>query len=173
MTPWVRRLLAAALLVGGCVGIGMLVANAATLLGHGGIVVVLTVGWVALFGAAAVAGVMLWRDAPGAHGFALGLYALQVPVLVSSPLYWTWFTGIQVAVQLAGAGSDFNLTLNLHFGASGQFFLGSRVAVAAFGVNLFALAAVVVLLRARRRPSGGPDGERRASVAQVRDRVRP
>lgn len=153
-----RRLLAAALLVGGCVGIGMLVANAATLLGQGGIVVVFTVGWLALFGAAAVAGVMLWRDAPGAHGLALGLYALQVPVLVASPLYWTWFTGIQVAVQLAGAGSDFNLILNVHFGASGQFFLGSSsVVVAAFGVNLFALAAVVVLLRAWWRQRGGPD----------------
>lgn len=161
MKPWVRRLLAAALLVGGCVGIGIMLANSATLLGQGGIVVVLAVGWVALFGAAVVAGIMLWRDAPGAHGFALGLYVLQVPVLVSSPLYWTWFTGIQVAVQLAGAGRDLNLTLNFNFGASGQFFLGSSVPVASFGVNLFALASVVVLLRALRRPRGGSAGERR------------
>lgn len=173
MKPWARRLLAAALLVGGCFGIGMLLANSATLLGQGGIVVVLAVGWVALFGAAAVAGIMLWRDAPGALGFALGLYVLQVPVLVSSPLYWTWFTGINLAVRLSGAGRDVNLGIDAHFGASGQFFLGNSVPVASFGVNLFALAAVVVLLRAWRRPRGGSAGERRPCDAQVRDRVQP
>ncbi len=162
MKPWVRRLLAAALLVGGCVGIAILAANTPTLFGQGGIVVVLTVGWLVLFAAAAVAGVMLWREAPGGLGLALGLYLLQVPVLATSPLHWTWFTGIQVAVQLAGAGRDSNLVMNLHFGANGQFFLGSNVAVASFGLNLFALAAVVLLLRAWRRPRGGSDGEGRA-----------
>lgn len=162
MKLWLRRLLAAALLVGGCFGIGIMLANRTALLGQGGTVVALAVGWLVLFGAAVAAGVMLWRDAPGGRGFALALYALQIPVLVTSPLEWTWFTGINLAVQLAGAGRAFDLGINVHLGANGQFFLGGSVPVPAYGINLFALAALLLLLRGRRRSRDTSAGERRA-----------
>lgn len=161
MTTGIRRGLALALVVGGLVGVAMLLGvvfgDRPTLAGTP-VLWLWVVGWVALFAWAAFAGVRLWQGAAYGLRWAPLLFACQVPVVALPWVKYQWFTGANIAVVIDVASPSTPLRMAFEVGANGQFFLRLGSGDIAIGANLFALAAVLLLLRAGRRRGARPAG---------------
>ncbi|MEO1573636.1 MAG: hypothetical protein AAFU65_01600 [Pseudomonadota bacterium] len=101
---------------------------------------------------AAWVGLELFRDTAIGWRLSPWCYALQVPVLITPPLVYLWFTGATVAVH-AGRDPTGDLIMNAApgIGANLQVAVGGGGAAFSVGANLFALVAFVVLMRQRGR----------------------
>jgi hypothetical protein len=141
------RALAALLIAGGVVGIGIALlvgfqlarANVA----YAGLMLLL----LALFAWSALTGIRLWRGDPRGFKWAVILFAAQIPVVTLPGFTYEYFTGI--AIKLVGG--DVESALSFGIGATANVFVGTEAAGVAVGVNLAAIAALALLLWRRPR----------------------
>lgn len=85
------------------------------------------------------------------------IFGSQVPLLALPGLTYQWFTGAFFGpVFLLGEGNS-QLTFSVTVGANGQFFVDGRGTAIVFGLNLFAVLAVILLVRANKasKSAGG------------------
>ena len=142
------RFFALLLIIGGVLGMGLSIYMAYTYLQQHWIYLLLVLGLFVVFGWSALTGVRLWRDQPRGWKWAKILYAAQIPVLTVPGLDYEYYTGI--AIKLLGGEADNVFEFGL--GASATLYLDTGVTGLVYGVNLFAVIALIYLLsRARAR----------------------
>lgn len=144
-SPWqsVQRLVAALELVGGVWGLvraaGMLIRT-----GYSNVGIVIAAIMAVIFGVFLVAGARLWLGRSGGVALSILVQALQLPHIVTSAFGYLFGAPVSFAVGLAGSGHPmFSGLWHPGFGLS----INSEVEVAWLGVNLVALAALVLLIR--------------------------
>lgn len=136
------------LVAGGSVGVAMVMILGLKLLPQGWLLLVPLAGLAALFAWAAFTGIRLWQGTPYGRRWAPILFASQIPMFSLQGIRYQWFTGVELSptVQLGTGSVPLGLSVNL--GANGQFFFGDEAAELFIGLNLFAVVALVLLLRA-------------------------
>lgn len=141
------KALAALLIVGGVVGIGIALLVGFQLaqanIAYAGLMLLL----LALFAWSALTGIRLWRGDPRGFKWAVILFAAQIPVLTLPGFTYEYYTGI--AIKLIGG--DVENALSFGIGATANVFVGTEAAGVAAGVNLVAIAALALLLWRRPR----------------------
>lgn len=158
----ITRFFAAVLAIGGIVGF----ANNAWMLYSGfgvvyfrpdgnGISEFLLICVAGLFVWAGVAGALAWQGTPYGRRWVLIFFASQIPFFNLPALKFWWSTGAAIGPFIT-LGADFRPTANLlfywHLGAELFVRLFGRVTEQYFiGLNLFAVLAVILLVRAGRR----------------------
>jgi hypothetical protein len=143
----VAKLLAALLVVGGVTGIGL-----ALWMGYQFIqiqigFIVLAAAFMALFVWSGIAGIRLWRGEAKGWKWAAISFALQIPVLTVPGLRYEFYTGLSLKLVGGNVKSPFGFNL----GAGLEFYLNTEITGLVYGANLFAIAALIYLLR--RRPN--------------------
>lgn len=142
------RFFALLLIIGGVLGIGLGIYMGYTFVQQHWIYLLLALAFVVLFAWSALTGVRLWRDQPRGWKWAKILYAAQIPVLTVPGFDYEYYTGI--AVKLMGGEAEHFFKLGL--GASATLYLDTGVTGLVYGVNVFALMALIFLLtRSRAR----------------------
>jgi hypothetical protein len=101
----------------------------------------------ALFAWSAIVGVRLWRRESRGWRWAAILFAMQVPILTVPELRYEYYTGI--AIEFMGGHAANRLSLEL--GSAASVLLGGRISDPIYGINLFALVAVIYLLTQKMR----------------------
>jgi hypothetical protein len=142
---WGLRILACLLMLGGVLGIGLAFILAYQFLQVHWIYLFLVAGFMALFGWSALTGFRLWRGERRGWKWATILFALQVPVLTVPGLAYEYYTGLAIKLMGGKVGASFSLGL----GANAKFYLDTRITDMVYGVNLFALGAVIYLVMKR------------------------
>ena len=99
------------------------------------------------------AGVLLWRGRPLGLWLSLAVQALQLPHIISGPFGFFFASPASVAVGLSG---DFAPQISALWHPGMGFAIDSEVELTWIGVNLLALAAILILVRLRRRPAAAP-----------------
>ncbi|MGP1667656.1 MAG: hypothetical protein ACTS5I_17505 [Rhodanobacter sp.] len=142
------RFFGAMLVGGGVVGVAMVMILSLKLFPQGLLLLVPLAGLTALFAWAAFTGIRLWQGTPYGRRWAPVLFASQIPVFSLQGIRYQWFTGAELSstVQLGTDGLPLGLSANM--GANGQFFFGNEAVELFIGLNLFAVVALVLLLRA-------------------------
>ncbi len=143
------RVLSVLLSVGGVVGIGIALFMAYRLVAQHWLYGVLSLLFAALFVYATYVGIQLWRFRTGSWKRALILFLAQIPVFTLPGITYEWYTGI--SFKLMGGKVDKSTVLEL--GSSFNFYLDTRITDIAYGVNVVAILAVVVLCLVRSNPS--------------------
>ncbi|MDC8015156.1 hypothetical protein [Tahibacter soli] len=106
-----------------------------------------------LFVAALVAGIGLWRSVPHRQALvASGLFWLaQVPHLATTSFVYRLWTGPACEIFVKGSGESLNRGIFYAFGFSFDFDFAVRPERPfVFGINLFAIAVLLLLWRASR-----------------------
>jgi len=144
MPDGLQKAIAALEVLGGALGILTVV----WLLVQGPNLGLLVVGiaFLALFIASVVAGLWLWRGDPRGLPLSTVVQAVQVPVVSSSLVYYA-YSLVGLLVTVSGALS---FEGELHLWSSGSLVVGAPVTEWRIGVNVVALAALAVLVHARR-----------------------
>lgn len=152
----VDRFLAAVLMVGGVLGAGIFLfvsARVVSRLARAGAALqpaqwaslLIVAALLALFVWSVIVGVRFWRRQGRAWKWAAILFAMQVPILTIPGVHYEYYTGI--AVQLLGGHAA--KLFNLELGSQASVLFGGAMVDVVYGVNLFAVAAVVFLLMRR------------------------
>lgn len=136
------RFLALLLIAGGILGIGLGLYMGYTFVQQHWVYLLLVVGFVVLFSWTTLTGLRLWRNEERGWRWAKILYAAQIPVLTVPGFSYEYYTGI--AIKLMGGQAD-NF-LNLGLGASANLYLDTRITGLIYGVNVFAVLALVYLV---------------------------
>jgi hypothetical protein len=142
---WGLRILACLLMVGGALGIGITFFLAYQFLRTHWISLVFIAPLMALFAWSALTGFRLWRGERRGWKWATILFAMQIPVLTVPGLAYEYYTGL--AIKLIGGKVDTSFALGL--GANARFYLDTRITDLVYGVNLFAVGAVIYLVMNR------------------------
>src|SRR5262245_38644726 len=117
------------------------------------IFVLLAVLFLGVFAWSALTGFRLWRGDARGKKWAKILYAAQIPILTVPGFNYEYYTGLSLAILGGQAEKNFSFGL----GASLSLYLDTRITGLYYGVNLFAVAALVYLLyRLRTSPSPAP-----------------
>lgn len=135
------KFLAALLVIGGVFGAGLILLFLLT----GKAASVGFLPMLALFAFGALAGVRLWQGRERGWKWGLILYAMQIPIFVSSGLAYEFYLGPAVNFMWGSVDDHFAF----EFGANIHFYLGAHVSRAFMGLNLFALGAFFYLLLMR------------------------
>lgn len=153
----VARIFALILLLGGVVGLLFLLLALPGIASQGIGSAVFSLVFALPYALAAWVGLELFRNTDRGWRLAPLCYALQIPVVITPPLVYLWFTGVTIAVH-AGRDPTGDLIMNAApgIGANLQVAIGGGGSAFSVGVNLFALIAVIVLVRQRRRRAPGP-----------------
>lgn len=100
-------------------------------------------------------GLQRWKNTPAGRKWAPVLYASQIPVIITTPLTFQWFTGAQIAPLIrvhADGGGVMSFILNA--GANFELYINSNHpnpdGGIGFGLNVFAIAAMLHLVHANR-----------------------
>ena len=153
------RFLALLLVVGGLVGIGTSVFMGYGFLPQHWVYGVIVAAFLVLFVWSLIVGVRLWRGDPRGIKWSKILFSCQVPILTVPGFSYEYFTG--VSIKIVGGEVDSNVALNL--GAGAEFFLDTRITSLVFGINIFAVLALVYLFF-KLRPDGRIGLSRAAQV---------
>jgi len=157
---WTTRIFALVLAIGGIIGIAMVVEESWIGSGSSALARILAG---ALFAFALFTGFRLWKGTPFGRKWAAIVFASQIPVLSLTDLNYDWFTGTQLIISIS-KGADAIRYLNFSLSGIGggfEFRIGEDLTEYIIGVNLFALVASILLLRAYR-------AFRRSKVAENR-----
>ncbi|QEM81155.1 hypothetical protein [Halomonas binhaiensis] len=142
------RFFAAMLVIGGIIGIAIAAILGVQLIRQSWLLAFPMGGLAALFAWAVFTGLRLWQGTPYGRKWAAILFASQIPELTLPGLKYQWYTGAHLSPTLqfgnGSAGADFSANI----GASGEFFIGAGVPELVIGINLFAVLAVILLMRA-------------------------
>jgi hypothetical protein len=147
----IRRFFAAMLMLGGLAGVALFVYMFVKFYAQGAATLLILSLLFALFVWAIYVGWRLWQGTPFGRRWGVVAFATQIPVIAVPGFQCQWFTGGQIAPIFSMQNGSINFNLSLNAGANGTFYLGSGDVAIALGVNLFALAAVILLIRANRR----------------------
>ncbi len=140
------RVLAAILVVGGVAGIFVSIYLGYQLfLRHWGLVVVGIV-FCMVFAWTILTGIRLWHNERRGEMWAKVLYVAQVPIITVPGFVYEYYTGFSIAI-LGGHVED---NLRLRLGANLSVYVDSRIDDVVYGLNLFALAAVIYLMRRKK-----------------------
>lgn len=166
MRTWIVRLLAVPLLLGGMFGIGIttimlfgifindpatgILANAP-----------FAVAFMALFAWSMHVSMLMFTGKPIAWLRAIVLYASQVPIVLNGRFHYEWYTGLQASALIKLMGGAASLRLGIRMGDNSYLeLLRAHGQPHFYGINLFALAATILLLRYRQgkpRKAAEPD----------------
>jgi len=108
---------------------------------------------IVLFVFALVTAVRLWQGTAFGRKWAPILFASQIPVLSLPGLRYEWYTGAPFKFIIApgpGLFAKFYFTFPNRVGAGFAFNIGAGITQYIIGVNLVAVLALVLLLRAYR-----------------------
>lgn len=144
------RFFAVCLMVGGVIGVVISVLMILQLLQQNILLIAFFLFFVFLFAWVAFVGFRLWQGTVYGYKWAPIVFASQIPVISSTGFQYAWFTGIKfdLVMQFAPV-SKFNFLANL--GANIElYFGGSNTDISAFGINVFALIAFLMLLGLKR-----------------------
>jgi hypothetical protein len=147
----VRRFFAAMLMLGGVAGVAIFVYMFVQFYAQGAATLLVLTLLFALFVWAIYVGWRLWQGTPYGRRWGVIAFATQIPVIAVPGFQCQWFTGGQIAPTFVMQGGSINMNLALNVGANGTFYLGSGDVAFALGANLFAVAAVIFLVRWKRR----------------------
>jgi hypothetical protein len=141
------RFFAAMLIGGGAIGMAIVAIIGFQLVQQSWLLIVPMAGLAAVFAWAAFTGVRLWQGTPYGRKWAPILFASQIPVLAIPGLKYQWFTGANFgpAIQFGSGSTEAGFSANI--GANGDFLFGPGVTECVFGINLFAIIALVLLVR--------------------------
>lgn len=145
MSDAVSRFFAGVLVVGGLFGIGIMFTLGASLLEQGWLNVLLLCLFVLLFGWAVWVGIALWQGSVYGRKWSCVVYALQIPMITLPGLVLQWYTGAYLGPVWRFA-TETTFIFSMEVGATAQFFIGSRVSEPELGINLFAVAALIMLM---------------------------
>jgi hypothetical protein len=107
-----------------------------------------------LFAACALgiwAGVLLWRNRPLGYKLSIATQALQVPLVMSSPLSYALMFGVGAWVYLSRAGTSWGVETKFRVGELYQFGVGRTAESVEFGVNVVACYIMYRLWRTLRK----------------------
>lgn len=99
---------------------------------------------------AILVGIRLWQGTAFGVRWATILFVSQIPVIALPNFRYEWFTGGYLGTTLRFSGNTTGLDFGAELGANFQFFLAGITNEVVIGVNLFALVALILLLRANR-----------------------
>jgi hypothetical protein len=156
------RVLAVVMIIGAVLGIGLSLLMAYRFVPVHWVYGVLVAAFLLLFAWSGVTGLRLWGGDARGWKWAVILFAMQIPVLTIPGLSYEYFTGI--ALKLMGGNTTQTFTFSL--GANASFYLDTAITDLVYGVNLFAVGAVIYLLWARRAR-----GRQQASLPNETDAV--
>lgn len=141
--PMGAKILAVLLMGGGLFGAGLcLFALPSFLLMSRFFLGLFFILFAAIFLWSAFVGFRLWRNESGAWKWATLLFATQIPILSNSALAYEFFTGLSIKI-LYGSGMA---RFGFNAGAGFEVNIGSAVESVTFGVNVFAICAVLYLI---------------------------
>jgi hypothetical protein len=95
-------------------------------------------------------GIRLWQGTALGVRWATILFVSQIPVIALPNFRYEWFTGGYLGTSLRFADHATGMVFGVDLGANFQFFLGGNSSEIVVGANLFALVALILLLRANR-----------------------
>ncbi len=144
------RILAVFLVLGGIIGVGLALLMAYPFVQAHWVYLLLIAAFAAVFVWSALTGVRLWQGQARGWKWATILFAAQVPVFSVPGLSYEYYTGF--AIKLMGGAVESSFSLGL--GSSANFYLDTRITEVFYGINLFAVAAVIYLLLRRSRTAG-------------------
>lgn len=109
-------------------------------------------------------GLLLWQGEARGWRRAIVLYAAQIPMLATAAIRYEWYTGVELGTYVQSASDKARLMFDLNAGANGYFGINFYHGVPHFGINLFALLAVILLVKKRRQltqaeDTTGPEAE--------------
>lgn len=135
------------LIGGGIAGVAIAAIVSIKLTQQNGLFIIPMAALAALFAWAIFVGIRLWQGMPYGRKWAPILFASQIPVLSLPGFKYQWFTGAELGAALQFDGGSARLGFSANLGATGQFFVGTNVTEFVIGINLFAVAALVLLVR--------------------------
>jgi hypothetical protein len=109
--------------------------------------------FVVIFGLSTWTGIDLWRGKERAYKWAKILFAAQIPQ-VSLPGFAYHFYSALVLFLAYSRQTDSKLGLNFELGSSIALWFSPQTEDLAFGVNLVALTALILLIKAK--PASDP-----------------
>jgi hypothetical protein len=136
------RILALILAAGGLLGILMSVYAGYTLAQQNMALVLIALAFLCAFAWTMLTGIRLWRGDPRGKTWAKILYGAQIPILTVPGFTYEYYTGLLVGV----VGGRVESNLKLQFGASLSLYLDTSIDDLVYGINLFAIAALVYLV---------------------------
>lgn len=156
MRTWIVRMLAIPLLLGGMLGIGMTTIMVFGIFIKDSGIGMLTstafaVAFMALFAWSMHVSMLMFTGKPNAWRRAMVLYASQIPIVLNGRFHYEWYTGLQADALIKLIGHTANLRLGIRMGANSYLeLLRAHGPPYLYGINLFALAATILLLRKQR-----------------------
>jgi MFS family permease len=155
------RFFAAILITGGILGIfSAALLGAYFLNAQGWPILLLVAGGIALFAWAIFTGFRLWQGTPYGRRWGIILFASQIPIIALYPTpQYQWFTGIQFSPILQLGDSFIKGGIEIGAGtylfAIAQFcanitYPNTGGTASIIGVNIFAIIAVLLLIRANK-----------------------
>jgi hypothetical protein len=150
------RFFAVMLIAGGIIGVATTAALGLQPVGQSFTRAVPMLALMALFGWATYTGVSLWQGTAYGAKWAPIIFASQIPILIVPGATYQWFTGANFGPLLRLAGGSTRIAFSLNLGASGRFFVGTSALEIAIGINLFALVALLLLVRSNKVTNNAP-----------------
>lgn len=136
------QVLAGLLIAGGLLGVGLGIYMGFRFAREHWLYLVLIVAFAGVFVWTALTGVRLWRGDARGWKWAKILYAAQIPIITVPGFSYEYYVGAAIKVL----GGRVNDHLAFALGATGNFYLDTRITGLVYGVNLVALAAFIYLL---------------------------
>lgn len=146
------KFLALLLTLGGVLGMGLSVYLGYTFVQRHWVYVVLAVAFLSLFVWTTLTGIRLWRNDSRGWKWGKILFAAQIPVLTVPGFSYEYYSGI--AIKVLGGRVDSNYSMEL--GANANLYLDTRITDLVYGINLFAIGALIYLM-AKSKPDIAPD----------------
>jgi len=150
------RFFAAMLVIGGVLGIAIVAIIGGQLIKQHWLLAFPMGGLAALFAWAAFTGSRLWQGTPYGRKWATILFASQIPVLALPGIKYQWFTGAHFGPLLQFGNGSTRAEFGVNVGANGEFFIGTGVTEFAIGINLFAVFALLLLVRSNNSSKATP-----------------
>lgn len=141
-----EKVLAVVLVVGGAAGVGLAIWMGVQFISAHWVNSLFVAAFLVLFLGSGIAGVLLWRGRANGRKWSTILFAMQIPVLTVRGMSYEIYTGLSIKAFGGDPGPSFAFNL----GANANFSLDPNIASTIYGVNIFALAAFIYLLRAWR-----------------------
>lgn len=149
---WSIKALAILLVAGGVLGMGIAIWLAIKAMGEAWTYLIPCAGLLLLFFWTSLTGIRLWRNEARGWKWARWLFAAQIPLVTLPGFTYRYFSGFHFSVIVGDTPQ--NVAFGL--GANANIFFGPAIKSWMFGVNLFAVFALVVLIRASQRKAPEP-----------------
>jgi hypothetical protein len=150
------RFFAVMLIAGGIIGVATVAVLGLQPAAHSLLRAVPLLALTAVFGWAAYTGVGLWQGAAYGVKWAPIIFASQIPILTVPGVTYQWFTGANFGPLLRLAGGSTRMVFSMNFGASGRFLVGTSAFEIVIGINLFAVVALLLLVRSNKVTNYAP-----------------